>query len=65
MALRSHLLFMIKHSELGATAIEYALILLLVAIVTIAAQRSIGTNAFNAIQSSSNLIDQASEPLKR
>ncbi|WP_220375717.1 Flp family type IVb pilin [Paraperlucidibaca baekdonensis] len=47
----------------GATMIEYALIITLIAVIVIAVERSIGELTFNSLQATANSVEEAGEPL--
>lgn len=55
---------MVDSTQRGATMIEYALIIALIALVVVAIEKSIGESTYNAILKTSNSIDNASAPLR-
>jgi Flp pilus assembly pilin Flp len=50
-------------SQRGATMIEYALIVALIAVAVIAIESSIGNSTYNAIRGTANSIDSAASQL--
>jgi Flp pilus assembly pilin Flp len=50
-------------SQRGATMIEYALIVALIAVAVFAIEDSIGSSTYNAIRGAANSIDSAGSPL--
>lgn len=63
MSHKPHLSDKIKRRQLGATAIEYALIIAVIAAVAIVIESELGNKSFSLIRGTATALDEVSEQL--